>query len=157
MKISLPITDKATVTPSRPNHKEGQMPKNWWFRTVVLENTLESPFDYKKIKPVNTKEINPEYSLEGMMLKLRYSGHLMRRANLWEKTNAGKGWKQKEKGGGRGWNSWMASPTPRTWIWAKSGRQQRTETPGVLQSRGSQRAGHDLVTEQQQQLTWLTN
>ena len=86
MKISLPITDKATVTPSRPNHKEGQMPKNWWFRTVVLENTLESPFDYKKIKPVNTKEINPEYSLEGMMLKLRYSGHLMRRANLWEKT-----------------------------------------------------------------------
>ena len=52
----------------------------------MLENTLESPFDYKKIKPVNTKEINPEYSLEGMMLKLRYSGHLMRRANLWEKT-----------------------------------------------------------------------
>ena len=85
MKISVHITDKATVTPSRPNHKEGWVPKNWWFRTVMLENALESPFDYKEIKPVNTKEINPEYSLEGMMLKLRYSGQLMRRANLLKK------------------------------------------------------------------------
>ena len=52
---------------------------------MVLENALESPFDYKEIKPINTKEINPEYSLERMMLKLRYSGQLMRRANLLEK------------------------------------------------------------------------
>ena len=52
---------------------------------MVLENALESPFDYKEIKPINTKEINPEYSLERMMLKLQYSGQLMRRANLLEK------------------------------------------------------------------------
>ena len=44
--------------------------------------------DSKKIKPVNTKEINPEYSMEGLMLKLRlqYFGHLMGRADLLEKT-----------------------------------------------------------------------
>ena len=54
----------------------------------MLEKTLESPLDYKKIKPVNPKEINPEYLLEGLMLKLKlqYFGHLMRRANSLEKT-----------------------------------------------------------------------
>ena len=56
---------------------------------MVLEKTLESPLDSKEIKPV---EINPEYSLEGLMLKLQYFGHLMLRVNsldmslskLWE-------------------------------------------------------------------------
>ena len=47
-----------------------------------------SPLDCKEIKPVNPKEINPEYSLEGLMLKLKlqYFGHLMRRADSFEKT-----------------------------------------------------------------------
>ena len=55
---------------------------------MVLEKTLESPLDYKKIKPVNLKEISPEYSWEGLMLKLKlqYSGHLMRRVDSLEKT-----------------------------------------------------------------------
>ena len=44
---------------------------------VVLEKTLESLLDCKEIKPVNTKEVNPEYSLEGLMLKLQSFGHLM--------------------------------------------------------------------------------
>ena len=54
---------------------------------MVLEKTLESPLD-SKIKPVNLKEINPEYSLEGLMLelKLQYFGHLIRRADSLEKT-----------------------------------------------------------------------
>ena len=53
---------------------------------MVLEKTLESPLDYKEIKPV-LKEINPEYSLEGLMLKLKlqYFGHLMQRAGSLEK------------------------------------------------------------------------
>ena len=42
------------------------------------------------------------------------------------------------KGGGRGWDGWMASPTPWTWVWASSGRWWRTGKPGVLQSMGSQ-------------------
>ena len=55
---------------------------------MVLEKTLESPLDGKEIKPVNPKEINPEYYLEGLMLKLKhqYFGHLMRRADSLEKT-----------------------------------------------------------------------
>ena len=50
--------------------------------------TLESPLDCKEIKPVNPKKISPEYSLEGLMLKLKlqYSGHLMQRADSSEKT-----------------------------------------------------------------------
>ena len=69
------------------DHKEGWALKNWCFRTVVLEKTLESPLDNKEIKPI-LKGINPEYSLEGLMLKLRlqYFGHLMWKANSLEKT-----------------------------------------------------------------------
>ena len=55
---------------------------------MVLEKTLESPLDCKEIKPVNPKENQSEYSMEGLMLKLKlqYFGHLMRRANSLEKT-----------------------------------------------------------------------
>ena len=53
----------------------------------MLERTLESPLDCKEIPPVN-KEISPEYSLEGLMLKLKlqYFGHLMQRTDSLEKT-----------------------------------------------------------------------
>ena len=53
---------------------------------MVLEKTPESPLDCKEIKPVILKEISPEYSLEGLMLKLQYFGHLMRRTDSLEKT-----------------------------------------------------------------------
>ena len=69
-------------------HKEGWVPKNWCFLTVVLEKNLESPLDCEEIKPVNSKEISPEYSLEGLMLKLRlqYFGRLTWRTDSLEKT-----------------------------------------------------------------------
>ena len=65
------------------DYKESWVLKNWCFRTLVLENTLESPLDYKEIQPVH-----PGCSLEGLMLKLKlqYFGHLMRRADSFEKT-----------------------------------------------------------------------
>ena len=65
------------------DHKESWVPENWCFWTLVLEKTLESLSDYKEIKPVSPKEISPEYSLEGLMvkLKLQYFAHLMWRAN----------------------------------------------------------------------------
>ena len=59
----------------------------------MLGNTLESPLDCKEINSVNPKEINPEYSLKGLMLKLKlqYFGHLMQRADSLEKNpDAGK-------------------------------------------------------------------
>ena len=54
----------------------------------MLEKTLESPLDYKEINQSILKEISPEYSLEGLMLKLKfpYFGHLMRRTDSFEKT-----------------------------------------------------------------------
>ena len=55
---------------------------------MVLEKALESPLDCKDIKPVNPKEISPEHSLEGVMLKLKlqYFGHLMQITDSLEKT-----------------------------------------------------------------------
>ena len=55
------------------DHKEGWVLKNWWFWTVVLEKTLESPLDNKEIKPVHPKGNHPEYSLKGLMLKLTFN------------------------------------------------------------------------------------
>ena len=54
---------------------------------MVLEKTLESPLDCKEIQPVN-QSVRPEYSLEGLMLKLKlqYFGHLMQRNDSFEKT-----------------------------------------------------------------------
>ena len=88
------------------DYKESWVTKNWWFWTVVLEKTLESPLDFKEIQPVHLKEISPEYSLEGLMkLKLQHFGHLMWR------TDAGKNWRWEEKGTREdemvGWHHWL--------------------------------------------------
>ena len=70
------------------------------------------------------KEINPEYSLEGLMLKLKlqYFGHLMCRVHSLEKTLILERLSTKGEGGGRGWNGYTASPTQWMWIWANFGR-----------------------------------
>ena len=68
---------------------------------MVLEKTLESPLDCKEIQPVHPKELSPECSLEGLMLKLKlqYFGHLMQRADSFEKNpDSGKDGRQEEKG-----------------------------------------------------------
>ena len=67
---------------------------------MVLEKTLESPLDCKEIQPVHSEGDHPGISLEGMMLKLKlqYFGHLMRRVDSLEKTDAGRDWGQEEKG-----------------------------------------------------------
>ena len=69
------------------DHKEDWALKNWYFWIVVLEKTLESPLDCKEVKPVILKEINPEYSLDELMLKLKlqFFGHQMQRAESLEK------------------------------------------------------------------------
>ena len=67
------------------DHKEGWSPKNWRFR-IVLEKTLKSPWTAGRSYQSVLKEINPEYSLERLMQKLQYFGHLMWRADSLEKT-----------------------------------------------------------------------
>ena len=97
------------------------------------------------------KEINLEYSLEGLILKLKlqYFGYLMSRALL-EKTPMLERWKAGGEGDDRRRGGWMASPTQRAWVWASSGRWWKREKPGVLQSMGLQRVRRDWAIEQQQ-------
>ena len=130
------------------DYKENWVLKNWCFWTVVLEKTLERPLDCKEIQPVNPKEISPEYSLEGLMLKLKlqYFSHLMWRTDSLEKTMMlGK---TEGRRRGRQRMRWldgitdlmdMSLNSPRSWWW--------TGRPGVLQSKGLPRVGHDRATE----------
>ena len=73
------------------------------------------------------KEISPEYSLEGLMLKLKlqYFGHLMRRTDSFEKTLM-LGRLKWGEGDDRGWAGWMVSLTQWTWVWVNSGSWWRT-------------------------------
>ena len=70
------------------DYKESWVPKIWCFWTVALEETLESPLDCRRSNQSILKEISSEYSLEGLMLKLKlqYFGHLIRRTDSLEKT-----------------------------------------------------------------------
>ena len=70
------------------DHIKGWAPKNWWFWTMELEKTLQSPLDCNENNQSIIKKINPEHSLEGLVLKqkLQYFSHLMRRANSLENT-----------------------------------------------------------------------
>ena len=95
------------------------------------------------------KETSPDYSLEGLMLKLKLQylatwweevTHL-KRPWCWERLKAG------GEGDNRGWDCWMASLTQQTWVWVNSGCWLWIGKPGVLQSMGSQRVGHDWATE----------
>ena len=96
------------------------------------------------------KEINPDYSLEGLMqkLKLQYFGHLTQELTAWERPWCWERLKAGERGD-REWDGWMASPTQWTWVWANSGKEWMTGKSGMLQSMGLQRVRHDLVSEQQ--------
>ena len=77
------------------NYKESWVPKNWCFWTVVLEKTLEGPLDWREIQPIYPKEISPEYSLEGLMLKSNTLANWceelthLKRPWCWERLRAG--------------------------------------------------------------------
>ena len=92
------------------------------------------------------KEISPEYSSEGLMLKLKLQYWCKelthwKRPWCWERLKAG------GEGDDRGWNGWMASLTQWTWVWVSSGNWWWTGKPGVLQPMGSQSIGHSWATE----------
>ena len=122
-------------TIKKPEHQRIDAFKLWCWRTL-----LRAPWTARSNQSI-LKEISPEYSMEGLLLKLQYFGHLMWRADSLEKTL------MLGKIEDRGWNGWMVSLTQWTWVWANSRRWWRTGKPGVLQSTGSQRVGHNWVTE----------
>ena len=107
------------------------------------------PWTVRRSNQSIQKEINPEYSLGGLMLKIQYFGHLMWRDDLLGKILKLERLRARGEEGNRGWDGWMASSTQRTWVWANSKRWWRTGKPGVLQPIRSQRLGHDSANEQQ--------
>ena len=108
---------------------------------------LRVPWTTRRSNQSILKEISPEYSLEGLMLKLKlqYFGPWceeltpLKRPWCWERLKAGGEWDHRD--------GWMASLTQWTWILTSSRSCWRTVKPGVLQSMGLQRVGHDWETE----------
>ena len=118
------------------DHKECWAMKNWYFWTVVLEKTLESPLDYKEIQPVHPKG-NQLCILIGRTdaeaeAPILWPADAKSWPWCWERLKAG------GEGNDRGWDGWMASLTQWTWVWASSGRWWRIGKPGMLQSMESQ-------------------
>ena len=130
------------------DHKVSWVPNNWCFWTVVLEKTLESPFDCKEIQAVHPK---------GDQSWIFIGRTDAEAPILWppdaknwpigKDPDAGKDWRQGGEGDNRGWDGWMASLTRWTWVWISSENWWWTGKPGMPQSMGSQRVGHDWATE----------
>ena len=116
-----------------------------WF----WKRLLRVPWAARRSNQSILKEINPEYSLEGLMLKLelQYSGHQMVRADSLEKTLMLGTIEGRRRSGRQGMNGWMTSLTGWTWLWASSGSWWWTGKPGVLQSMRLQRVRHDWVNK----------
>ena len=115
----------------------------------MLEKTLESPLDCKEIQPVHPKGNHPEYSFEGLMLKmkLQYLATWCKELTHWKSPWCWERLKAGGEGNNRGWDGWVVSSTPWTWDWVSSRSWCWTGKPGVLQSMGLQRVAHDWLTD----------
>ena len=133
------------------DHKEGWALKNWCFQLWCWRRLLRVLCTARRSNQSILKKINREYSLEGLMLKLKlqYFGHLMQRANSLEKPLMLGKIEGRRRSGSRGWDVWVTSLTQWTCIWASSRSWWWAGKPGVLQSMGSQRVRHNWVTEEQ--------
>ena len=111
------------------------------FELWYWKRLLKVPWTARRSNQSTVKEISPEYSLEGLLLKLQYFATWREELThlnspwWWERLRVG------GEGDDRGWDGWMASLTQWTWVWASSGRWWWTGKPGVLQSMGSHRVG----------------
>ena len=126
------------------DYKESWAPKNWCFWTVVLEKTLESTLDCKEIQPVHPKGDQSWIFIGGLILNLKLQYFWPPDTKSWligKDPDAGKDWRWEEKG----------TTEDETWVWVNSRSWWWTGRPGVLQSMGLQRVGHNWVTE----LNWM--
>ena len=129
--------------------KKAECPRINAFELWSCRRFLRVPWTARRSNQSILKKIIPEYSFEGLMLKLKlqYFGHLMRRMTHLKRPWC---WERLKMGGereDRGWDGWMASPTQSTWVWVNFRSWWWTGRPGELQSMGSQRVGLDSVTE----------
>ena len=100
-------------------HKESWALKNWLFWTVVLGRLSRVPWIARKSMQSMLEKISPEYSLEGLMLKLQYFGHLKQRLAHWKRPWGRERLKARREGDEKGWDGWMASPSWWAWILSK--------------------------------------
>ena len=130
------------------NCKESWVPKIDTFELWCWRRLLRVPWTARISNQSILDEISPEYSLEGLMLKLKlqYFGYLLRQTDSFERSWFGE-WLKAGEGDDRGWDGWMASPIQWTWVWVSSGNWWWTGKPGILQAMGSERVRHDCVTE----------
>ena len=118
------------------------------FELRCWRRLLRAPWTARRSNLSILKEINPEYSLEGLMLKLKFQFLAIWCEELthwkipwcWERLKAGR------ERDNRGWDGWMASLTQWSWVWASSSLWW-TGKPGMLQSIGLQRIRHNWATE----------
>ena len=118
-------------------------------RDLGWRRLLKVPWTARRSSQSILKEINPEYSLEELMLNWNSNTLATwceapthwKRPPCWEILKTG------GEGDNRGWDGWVASPTWWTWVWASFRSRWWTGKPGVLQSTGSQREGHDWATK----------
>ena len=107
-------------TIKKTEHRRTDAFQLWCWRRL-----LRVPWTAQTSNESILKQINPEYSLKELMLKLKlqYFGHLMQRTDSLEKTLMLGNIEVRRRRDDRGWNGWMTSPTQWTWIWANSRRQ----------------------------------
>ena len=131
------------------DYKESGALKNWCFWTVVLEKTLASPLDCKEIQTAHPKG-NQSWIFTGRTdaeTPILWPPDV-KNWLIWKDPDAGMLMLGKvAEGDKRGWDGWMTQLTEWTWVWLRSGSWKWTGKPGVLQSTGSQRVGHDWATE----------
>ena len=142
------------------DYRESRAPKNWCFWTVVLEKTLESPLDCKEIQPVHPKW-NQSWIFIGRTYVEAETPNILvtwfEELTHWKTPWCWERLKAVGEGEDRGWDGWMTSPTQWTCIWVGSGSWWWTGRPGVPQSMGSQRVGHNWMTKLNwTELIWLS-
>ena len=139
------------------DYKESWAQKNWCFWTVVLEKTLKNPLDCKEIQPVHPKGNQSWIFIGRTDVEAETPILWPPDAENWligRDPDAGKDWRQEEKGTIRGWDGWMASLMWWTWVWVNSGSWWWTGRPGMLQSMGLQSVRHDWATDMILILNW---
>ena len=117
------------------------------FELWCWRRLLRVPWTARSSNQSIIKEISPEYSLEELMLKrkLQSFGHLMWKADSFERPWCWERLKAGGEGDNRVWDGWIVSLTQWTWVWVNSGSWWWTGRPGVLRFMGSQRVGHERL------------
>ena len=132
------------------DYKESWALKNWCLWTVVLEKILESPLDCKEIKPVNSKG-NQSWIFNGRTDAETEARILwLHDAKSWLIRKDSERLKTAGEGDGIGWDSWIASPTQWTWVWASSRKWWRTANLACYSPWGHKRVRHNWASELKQ-------